>query len=180
MNHRRLVLSGVLLIVLAAAVLSCGGNPAQPSPPLAPTTGWHDVTEVSQLVGTAWSGTTTFATGAGPEHTQTTLYFVWGGQCYDPPWCSWAEDARALGDTAGVRTVVTDEHFKLVQIGDAAILGSGHWDRIQSTTNRQQLTIASKDFSWGVRGPATWELTRVPWPSSMSCPLLINCADTTR
>jgi hypothetical protein len=166
---------GLLVLVLTAAACS-SGSPTQPTPP-APV---QSLEHFEALVGTAWTGTATYASGGQPS--RVSVAFLWGGACTLPPWCEAGYNSFGWGTVDDLRTRILgyNDDFKAgtyrreLYVGEPT-LGTGHWDSSVLSGDRQRLVIKSSDFAWGQRRGVTLELARAPWPADLDCPSLRNC-----
>jgi hypothetical protein len=175
----------VLAVLLAVASLSCGTgtSPTQPTQtaPGVPLSLAH----FEELVGTAWTGTATFATTDGSSAvSHVEMAFLWLG-VIDMPYWGVAQGYNSFGwgtiDDLRTRLRGYNAMFKEgvynrnIDVGENPVRGTGTWQTASLAADRQRLRITSSDFVWNGRRAVTFELVRTPWPSDVNCPAFRTC-----
>ncbi len=175
----------VLAALLAVASLSCGTGTSPTQPTQAQPSGPRSLAHFEEIVGTAWTGTATFATIDGsPAASHVELAFVWLGVTDMPYWgLAQGYSPFGWGTVDGLPTRlrgynalwVEGVYNRRIDVGDNPVLGTGTWQTASLSADRQRLRITSSDFVWNGRRAVTVELVRAPWPSDVNCPAFRTC-----
>ncbi len=169
-------IAGLIAVVFVGAGCSSTSNPTQPAPVAQSKTLEH----FEELVGTNWTGTATYASGAQPS--PVSVAFLWGGTCDVPGWCADGYNSYGWGTIDGMRARILgyNDSFtagmyrRELYVGEPT-LGTGRWDSSVLSGDRQHLVIRSSDFVWDSRRGMTLELDRAAWPVDLECPRFRNC-----